>query len=419
MKYFHVVCVLGFLLMAADSFAVPSPGPMIVSGTNDPLVNGTYKYNGDYDGKPSWVKGNYFLRWGTTSAMTIEWSIGNSSSGQDFYRNANYIGFPSEVQWTCLSWALDPCTPPVVTADPLPEKLFVSGTVDAFLNGEYVRGLNSNNGYPRYAMGNYDIHVESAWTNPWVIEKTDPITPYYTTPSYGASVPEAGWSADAYASGGPDYVPPVVTAYPLPQKLYVSGTVDEFLNGEYVRGLNGNGCPLYSRGDFVISRLEWTAMIMGEPWSLEDTSTGNIYYDSYDESGIKVPEKGWFQGPYGGLPISPPVMSAARLPDKYKVRGAGSTEVNGVYTRTLNSVDGLVYEKEGTYYLEAGYYYLMAYGYGINKSAFGTYYSVESDSLNVPSGGWILGSKGTANPPYVTPYFPWPMFMPSFTGGGN
>lgn len=417
MKYFQVVvCATGFLLLSAACFAANPV--MIVSGSNDPQVNGTYTYDGLSGGKDSWVKGEYYLRW-SDAVMGFSWNIEKPSTAAVYYVNWSIGPVPEEINWLCSFNAVDPCTTPVVTADPLPEALFVSGTVDAFLNGEYTRGLNRN-GYPAYAMGDYDLYVEPAWTISWTIGKIGTAEQYYITPAYGPYVPEGGWSAGTYATG-PDYVPPVVTASPLPERLYVSGTVDELVNGEYARGLNLNGCPQYSKGDYVISRVDWTAMVIGRPWSIEDTSTGNVYYDSYDESGVNVPEQGWYLGFSAGSPPSPPVVSATRLPEKYKVIGAGSTEVNGIYARSLNTADGfLVYKKNPLYFLQAGYFSSMDFSYGIVKSGTGTYYTVLADSLIIPYGGWSLNAYGMANPPFVTPYsFPWAMYLPTFIQGAG
>lgn len=428
MKFLQTLCVLGVLSAASVSsvLAAPPPAEIHISGTNDAAVNGTYTYNGDFNSKASWAKGDYVLRW-SVGIMGLSWNIEKPLPipGELYYSSWDPAGIPPEVYWSCQADAASPCVTPTVTVDPLPDSLFVSGTVDTFLDGEYAREQNnpSHNGFPRYVMGDYEIHVEPVWTNPWTIEHTGTGFKYYGNNNYGSPfVPEGGWTADANATG-PPYVPPVVTAGPLPDTLYVSGTVDDFLNGGYIRGLNGNGCPLYAKGDYIISRVEWTAMVMGEPWSLKDTSSGNVYYTSYDgPDGIKVPEVGWLAGfSAAGPPYTPPVMSATQLPDKYKVYGAGSTEVNGLYTRTLNSPNGLVYEKQNgvTYRLEAGHFTTMELQYGITGSS-GAFYTVSDDTLNIPASGWAVGPYGTASPPYVIPYaFPWQMFLPSFTGSNQ
>lgn len=416
MKYFQVVFALGFLLAATNSFAAPAPD-LIVSGSNDPLVNGTYAYNSDFNGKASWAKGDYVLRW-SPALMGDAWNIENPSaaagSGEMYYWNWYDTAVPKETSWDCSHDYVNPCTPPVVTENPLPDSLIVSGTFDTFLNGLYTRENLNANGYPQYTMDVYKISATGGMVA-WIIE--DASKQYYIHyDSSQASVPEAGWSLSTHAGSPTSPSPPVVTSYQVPDTLIVSGTVDSFLNGNWTReNLNSDtGYPRYTMGDYEM-HVEgvWIA-----PWIIDHASTGNQYYTNTLVNGALVPEYGWDKLFHAGSPTSPPVVTEQELPDRYHVRWAGSSEVNGVYSRVLNSLDGLVYEKEAIYHLEAGYYALMAYGYGITKSGTGTFYSVEDESLLIPSSGWSLGAHGIANPPYVFPYtFPWQMYLPSVTGG--
>ena len=316
MKHLHILFILGLWLISINSFALATD-PIIVSGSNDPLVNGTYAPGIIINGKESWTKGDYILLW--KEGMELSWNIENISSSAVYYSHDSDTPIPMESGWNCEPYAVDPCTPPVTTTTPLPETLIVSGTTDSFLNGTYARGLNSN-GYPRYAYGSYEIRQ--------------------------------GW------------------------------------------------------------------ILMTGVWSIEDPGTGNQYY-THTDLGATVPEQGWLSGPYGNA-TSPPLVTESKLTSQYKVSGAGSSEVNGLYTRTLNNWKGLVYEKNTTYSLAVGYFGQMDPGYGIVKNGVGTYYYVATDPfvipLIIPASGWNVDYLGTANPPLVTPYtFPWTMFLPAST----
>jgi hypothetical protein len=321
MKQHQLIVILGCLLLSTNSFAEVVSSSLVVSGSNDPLVNGTYTLDIAVNGKGSWIKGDYVLSWSNV-LMGDSWNITNSSSAAVYYYYDDWsdTAVPSESGWSCLLQKVSPCTPPVVTQTTLPDTLIVSGTADSFLNGTYARGLNDNSGFPRYANGDYEI----------------------------------------------------------------------------CQGL----IPMIS------------------VWSIEDKGTGNQYY-THPSIGATVPEYGWASGPYGNV-ATPPVVTEIELPNQYQVSGAGFSDVNGIYTRTVNSNShtGLVYEKEAIYFLGAGGFGLMELGYGITNSGGGSYYYVASDSLVIPSPGWTLDFLGASSspPPFVRPYsFPWSLFVPSIT----
>ncbi|MBU1140433.1 MAG: hypothetical protein KKA76_15765 [Proteobacteria bacterium] len=386
---------------------------MIVSGSNDPLVNGTYTYDGVVNGKASWIKGDYVLWWGDVS-MTQTWVIENSNTFQQYYSNLLDPSVPAEIGWNCAPQAVAPCTPPVVTTTPLPDVLTVSGCVETQVAGLYTRTLN-HEGWPRYENGSLQVRRgPNILSSPaWVIENDSVTTRYYFNNRSDVRVPDLNWYQ------GPDGTPatlPVVTEQPLPEELIVSGTVDSFLNGIYARGLNYSGYPQYVNADYVI-RQGW--IVMTSVWSIENDSLGDQYY-THTDIGTDVPETGWELGPNAGSPPSPPVVTETQLPDQYKVSGAGFTAVNGLYTRTVNSNShtGLVYEKEAIYFLRAGTVPVMNFGYEITNSGGDAYYYVVSNALLIPSADWALDFLGTSYPPppFVVPYnFPWPMFLPSVT----
>lgn len=319
MKRCQLILILGFLLIASNGFAAVLVDSLIVSGSNDPLVNGTYTYAGMYESKMSWTKGDYVLRW-SEAVMGFSWNIENTSTSGVYYGNWSNTWVPEETGWQSVAQAVLPYTPPVVTQTALPESLIVSGTVDSFLNGVYTRGLNYK-GYPQYAMGDYAIRQ--------------------------------GW---------------------------------EFMSID---------------------------------WNIVNIATHNQYY-THTGIGVNVPEQGWNLSSSAGSPSSPPVITETELPSQYRVSGAGFSEVDGIYTRLINSTShtGLVYEKEEGYFLRAGGVGPMVLGYGITNSGGGSYYYVESNSLIIPTTGWALDYLGTSYPPppFVAPYnFPWPMFLPAVT----
>ena len=313
-----MLLLLGTLLLAAtNSHGVVTS--LIVSGTNDPQVNGTYTYDTIVNGKGSWVKGDYVLWW-INGGLGYSWNIEKPSTAATYYRNWSDTPLPGETEWGCVAPAASPCTAPVVTMTPLPENLMVSGTVDSFLNGLYTRELNYN-GYPQYVMGDYVI-----------------------------------------------------------------------------------------RQGFIV---------MDMIWSIENPTSFNQYY-THADIGVNVPEQGWNLGFAAGSPPSPPVVTETKLPDQYRVSGAGFSGVNGIYTRSINSFmhTGLVYENGGDYFLKAGIFGPMTFGYGITDNGGGSYYYTESNSLLIPASGWSLDFLGISYPPApsVIPYnFPWPMFLPATT----
>lgn len=413
MKHLQVLLLLGLLLMATNCFAVTASS-MIISGSNDPLVNGTYTDTGIIvNGKMSWMKGDYVLRW-SEAIMGFSWNIEKPSTAAVYYGNWADTAVPEETGWLCAPQAVAPCTPPVVTTTPLPDVLTVSGCAETQVAGVYTRTLN-HEGWPCYENGSLQLRrgLNMISSPAWVIENDSATTRYYFNNRNEVQVPDIDWYQ------GPDGTPstlPVVTEQPLPENLIVSGTVDSFLNGSYARGLNYNGYPQYVKGNYEI-RQGW--IMMTSVWNIENNGVGTQYY-THTDIGTDVPETGWELGPNGGSPPSPPVVTEKQLPDQYKVSGAGFAAVNGLYTRTVNSNShtGLVYEKEAIYFLRAGTVPMMNFGYEITNSSGDSYYYVVSNSLLIPSTDWTLDFLGTSYPPppFVVPYkFPWPMFLPSIT----
>lgn len=413
MKYLHIFCTFGFLMLSTGSLAT-TIDTFFVSGSNDPLVNGTYTLDNDtHNLKTSWSKGDYSLRWGDV-LMTMTWVIENKVTFDQYYSNLTNPSIPAETGWECAPQAAANCTPPVVTVTPLPETLYVSGCAETTVSGVYTRGTN-HEGWPRYAHGSLQLRrgLNIIPAPSWVIENDIGTPRYYFNNSYSVQVPELDWYQ---APDGTPATLPVVTDQALPEKLIVSGTVDSFLNGVYTRGPNYSGYPLYIMGDYQI-RQAW--QIMTSVWAIENNSNNNRYY-SHTSIGTHVPEYGWQLETSAGSPPSPPLVTEKELPNEYRVSGAGLAEVNGIYTRILNSTNhtGLVYEKDAAYFLRASGVGPMVRGYGIMDSSYNSYYYVESDSLLIPSTGWALDYWGTSNPPppFVIPYnFPWPMFLPAVT----
>lgn len=201
--------------------------------------------------------------------------------------------------------------------------------------------------------------------------------------------------------------------------LVVSGSNDPLVNGIYTYDTVVKGKGSWAKGDYVLS---WNDVLMGDSWNITNSSSADVYYYEWSDTALPS-EIGWSCWAQAASPCIPPVVTQTPLPETLIVSGAGFSDVNGLYTRTVNSNShtGLVYEKGAAYFLRAGGFGLMELGYGITNSGGGSYYYVVSDSLVIPTLGWALDFLGTAltPPPVVRPYSHhwWPMFLPAIING--
>ncbi len=86
-----------WVVLAAWSAGAQSYAPIVVSGAGSPEVNGTYTYDGNLNGKPTYVKGSYSIEW--FASATSYWKMGLAGYVIDYYCNLGDTPTPPAAGW--------------------------------------------------------------------------------------------------------------------------------------------------------------------------------------------------------------------------------------------------------------------------------------------------------------------------------